>query len=82
MREALATFLPASQQRDLVLAQLARSRFVVVVQLPISALDDEALWEAVSALLGYFVEHRGAIVHIEGVGFYQTDRLILETPRL
>jgi hypothetical protein len=81
MREALATF-PASQQRDLVLAHLTRSRSVVTMQLPISALDDEAFWKAVSALLGYFVEHSGAIVHIEGDGFYQADKLILETPRL
>ena len=80
MREALATF-PASQQRDLVLAHLARSRFVVAVQLPMSALDDDDLWEAVSVLLDYFVEHSGAIVHIEGNGFYHADKLILETSR-
>jgi hypothetical protein len=65
MRKALMEF-PTSQQRDLVLAHLARSRFVVAVQLPISALDDDDLWDAVSALLDYFVEHSGAIVHIEG----------------
>jgi len=35
----------------------------------------------VSALLDYFVEHSGAMVHIEGDGFYQTDNLILETSR-
>jgi hypothetical protein len=81
MREALAEF-PRSPQRDLVLTHLARSRFVVAVQLPISALDDDDMWEAVSALLDYFVEHSGAIVHIEGDGFYQADKLILETARL
>jgi hypothetical protein len=80
MREALAEF-PPSQQRDLVLAHLARSRFVVAVQLPMSALDHDDLWEAVSALLDYFVEHSGAMVHIEGDGFYQADNLILETSR-
>jgi hypothetical protein len=77
MRRALTEF-PPSQQRDLVLAHLARSRFVVALQLPMSALDDDDLWEAVSALLDYFVEHSGAIVHIEGVGFYQADKLILK----
>jgi hypothetical protein len=81
MREALAEFT-RSPQRDLVLTHLARSRFVVAVQLPISALDDDDMWEAVSALLDYFVEHSGAIVHIEGDGFYQADKLILETARL
>ena len=80
IREALSGF-PPSQQRDLVLAHLARSRFVVAVQLPMSALDDDDLWEAVSALLDYFVEHRSAIVHLGGNGFYQADKLILETSR-
>ena len=46
-----------------------------------SALDDDDLWEAVAALLDYFVENSGAIVHIEGNGFYQADKLILETSR-
>jgi hypothetical protein len=81
MRQAIAEF-PASRPRDLVLAHLAGSRLVVAVQLPMNALDDEALWEAVSALLDYFVEHSGAIVHIERDGFYQADQLILKTPRL
>ena len=80
IREALAE-LPPSQGRDLVLDRLARSRFVVATQLSMSALDDDDLWEAVAALLDYFVENSGAIVHIEGNGFYQADKLILETSR-
>lgn len=74
------TELPESRPRELVLAHLARSRFLVAISLPISALDDDALWEAVSVLLDYFVQHSGAMVHIEGDGFYQADKLILDTP--
>jgi hypothetical protein len=29
----------------------------------------------------YFVKHSGTIVHIEGNGFYQAEKLILETSR-
>ena len=44
-----------------------------------SALHDDALWEAVWVLLDYFTEHHGALVHIEGEGFSQAGRVILET---
>jgi hypothetical protein len=81
MREALAEF-PPSRHRDLVLAHLTRSRFVVAVQLSVSALQDDDQWEAVWALLEYFVEHSDAIVHLEDTGFYQGHRLVLETPHL
>jgi hypothetical protein len=57
---------PPSRQRDQVLAHPARAR-VVSLSLPVSALDD-ALWEAVSAVLDYFTEHHSALVHIEGEG--------------
>jgi hypothetical protein len=39
-----------------------------LLSLPVSALDDDALWEAVSAVLDYFTEHHSALVHIEGEG--------------
>ena len=60
--------LPPSRQRDQVLAHLARTRFVVSLSLPVSALNDDALWEAVSAVLDYFTEHHSTLVHIEGEG--------------
>jgi hypothetical protein len=78
-RGDMAAELPPSRQRDQVLAQLARTRFVVTMRLPISALEDDALWEAVSVLLDYFVEHNGTLVHIESDGFYRGGRLILKT---
>jgi hypothetical protein len=71
--------LPPSRQRDRVLGHLARTRFVVSIRLPISALHHDALWEAVSVLLDYFTEHHGALVRIEGEGFAQAGRVILET---
>jgi hypothetical protein len=77
-RERLEAF-PRSPQRDQVLAHLRRSRFVVSISLPISALDDETMWEAVSVLLAYFVEHTSAMVHVENDGFYQDDTLVLAT---
>jgi hypothetical protein len=60
------TELSPSRQRDQVLGHLARTRFVVSLGLPVSALHDDALWEAVWALLDCFTEHHGALVHIEG----------------
>lgn len=77
-RDVVAELAP-SRQRDQVLAHLAQTRFVVRMRLPISALDDDALWEAVSVLLDYFVKHHGALVQIEREGFYRGDQLILKT---
>jgi hypothetical protein len=71
--------LPGSRQRGQVLAHLAGTRFVVSLSLPISALEDDALWEAVSVVLDYCTEHHGALVHIEGEGFAQAGHVILET---
>jgi hypothetical protein len=71
--------LRSSRQRDQLLAHLARTRFVVSLSLPVSALEDETLWEAVLVALDYFTEHHGALVHIEGEGFSQAGRVILET---
>jgi hypothetical protein len=71
--------LPRSRQRDQLLAHLAETRFVVSLSLPISALEDDALWEAVSVVLDYFIEHHSALVHIEGEGFFQAGRMILAT---
>jgi hypothetical protein len=71
--------LPRSRRRDQVLAHLAGTRFVVSLSLPISALEDDALWEAVSVVLDYFTEHHGALVHVEGEGFCRAGRVILET---
>jgi hypothetical protein len=45
----------------------------------VSALHDDALWEAVWVLLDYLTEHHGALVHIEGEGFAQAGRVILAT---
>jgi hypothetical protein len=67
--------LPPSRQRDQVLAHLARTRYVVSISLPISALEDDALWEAVSVLLDYFAEHHGALAHIEGEGSFWARRM-------
>jgi hypothetical protein len=71
--------LPRSRQRDQLLARLAGTRFVVSLSLPISALEDDALWEAVSVVLDFFTQHHGALVHVEGEGFFQAGRVILET---
>jgi hypothetical protein len=71
--------LPRSRQRDQLLAHLAETRFVVSLSLPISALEDDALWEAVSVVLDYLTEHHSALVHIEGEGFFQAGRMILAT---
>ena len=71
--------LPRSRRRDQVLAHVAGTRFVVSLSLPVSALEDDALWEAVSVVLDYFTDHHSALVHIEGEGFIQAGRMILET---
>jgi hypothetical protein len=76
--DAVAALAP-SRQRDQVLAHLARTRFEVSLRLPMSALEDDALWEAVSVVLDYFAKHHGALVHIEGEGFFHAGRLILTT---
>jgi hypothetical protein len=71
--------VPCSPPRDQVLAHLRQSRFLVTISLPISALDDETMWEGVSVLLGYFIEHHRAMVHVENDGFYQAEIVALET---
>ena len=77
-REGVAE-LPPSPQRDKVLAHLMRTRFIVALNLPVSGLDTEELWQAAWVLLDYFLKYSNGLVHIEDDGFYyERDTLFLE----
>jgi hypothetical protein len=65
-----------SAEKRRVLAHLRQSRAVVGVQL-FSDVDDDG-YDAVGVFLGFFVAHCGGMVHADGEGFYDGDRLIVE----
>jgi hypothetical protein len=65
--------------RDKVMEHLRRSRLVVAVSMPVSALREEDVWNAATVLLDYFVQHQAGLVHVEEEGFYQADVLVLPT---
>lgn len=71
--------LEPSPPRDKVMQRLRRSRLVVAVNMPVSALQDEDVWKASTVLLDSFVQHQGGLVHVEEEGFYQADVLVLQT---
>ena len=65
-----------SAQKSKVLAHLRESRAVVSVQL-LSDIDDDG-YHAVGVFLSFFVEQCGGMIHADGEGFYEGDRIIVE----
>jgi hypothetical protein len=66
--------LPPSPPRDAVLDHLVQSKFLVSVSISLSQFgDDKEAWQAVDALVDYFVDRHGGLLHAEGEGFYDTD---------
>jgi hypothetical protein len=76
-RQCLERLTP-SPPRDMVLDHLAHSKFLVLIRIPLSQFgDDKQAWQAVDALVDYFVDRHGGLVHAEGEGFYDTNGRLL-----
>lgn len=80
--ELLARFIeevgPAGNSRvkRRVVDHLKKTRFVVALELPTADMT-EAGWDANGQILTYLVDYCGALIHAEGEGFYEGDKLIL-----
>jgi hypothetical protein len=66
-----------SKNKKVVAAMLQASQFVISCQLPY-ALSDE-LWEAVQRLMGIFIETSDGLFHVDDVGFYVSEQLLVKT---
>jgi hypothetical protein len=59
-----------------VIKHLKTTSFIIAVQL-LSDIDDDG-YDANGTFLNYFVEHCGGMIHADGEGFYDGDKVILE----
>jgi hypothetical protein len=66
-----------SKNKKVVAGLLQASQFVISCQLP-SALSDE-LWEAVERLMGALIEQCDGLFHVDDVGFYVSEQLLVKT---
>ena len=66
-----------SKNKKVVAALLKASTFVISCQLP-SSLSDE-LWEAVERLMGALIEQSEGLFHVDDVGFYVSEQLLVKT---
>jgi hypothetical protein len=71
--EELLVDVEDSPEKQKVLAQLRNSRAVVAVQL----LGDDG-YDAAGTFLRFFVECCDAMIQVDGEGFYERDRLLVE----
>ncbi len=65
-----------SFSRRRVIKHLEATNFIITVQL-FSDIDDDG-YEANGTFLNYFVEHCDGMIHADGEGFYDGNKLILE----
>jgi hypothetical protein len=59
-----------------VINHLKATKFIIAVQL-LNDIDDDG-YEANGTFLNYFVEHCGGMIHADGEGFYDGNKLIIE----
>ncbi len=59
-----------------VIKHLNATRFIIVSQL-LSDIDDDG-YDANGTFLTYFVEHCGGMIHADGEGFYDGNKVILK----
>lgn len=68
--------LPASAARDNVLAQLAATRALVVIEFPNGETPERAL-KTNGWLMSLFVERAGGMAQTDGVGFFDDEEDVL-----
>jgi hypothetical protein len=66
-----------SKNKKVVVGMLQASQFVISCQVP-SSLSDE-LWEAVQRLMGALIEQCDGLFHVDDVGFYVSEQLLVKT---
>lgn len=83
LREEITDFradlgeLPDSPERARVMAHLAATRFLLVVEFPEGGVGARG-YETNGWLMGLFVERAGGLVQCDGIGFYdENDEIIL-----
>lgn len=59
-----------------IIKHLKTTKFIVASQL-LNDIDDDG-YDANGTFLSYFVEHCGGMIHADGEGFYDKDKLIFE----
>lgn len=60
-----------------IIKHLKATKCIIASQL-LSDIDDDG-FDANGTFLSYFVEHCGGMIHADGEGFYDKDKLILKT---
>jgi hypothetical protein len=82
LRAELADFLedlgelPDDDARARVIAHLAQTRFLLVVEFPAEGIGPRG-YETNGWLMGLFVERAGGMVQCDGIGFYDEDDEII-----
>jgi hypothetical protein len=66
-----------SKNKKVVAAMLQASQFVISCQMSASLSDE--LWEAVERLMGALIEQCDGLFHVDDVGFYVSEQLLVKT---